>query len=71
MVSKMTYNEEIMLMDKLFDELYPICRSITGEGLRKSLQIISEYVPLNILEFNTGEKVLNWEIPQEWVIRDA
>lgn len=71
MVSKMTYNEEIMLMDKLFDELYPICRSITGEGLRKSLQIISEYVPLNILEFNTGEIVLNWEIPQEWVIRDA
>ncbi|TAH62854.1 MAG: DUF4910 domain-containing protein [Gottschalkiaceae bacterium] len=58
-------------MEKLFDNLYPICRSITGEGLRESLYILSNYIPLEIIRFKTGEKVLNWEIPQEWIIRDA
>lgn len=66
----MTAREHIE-MEKLFDDLFPICRSITGEGLRESLNILSKYIPMEILSFNTGEKVLNWEIPQEWIVRDA
>ncbi len=58
-------------VNKLFDSLFPICRSITGKGLRESFEILSEYIPLEMLNFKTGEKVLNWTIPQEWHIRDA
>lgn len=63
--------QELIEMEKLFDKLFPICRSIAGEGLRKSLRLMKEYLPLEILSFKTGEKVLNWQIPEEWVIRDA
>lgn len=62
---------KIEVIDKLFDELYPICRSITGKGLRKSLNILMEYIPLEMISFKTGTKVLNWSIPQEWNIKEA
>lgn len=52
-------------------ELYPICRSITGEGLRKTLSKIQERVPLEISEVPSGTKVLDWIVPREWNIRDA
>ncbi len=52
----------------LFDALFPICRSITGDGLRRSLDILGEYIPLERVSFKTGERVLNWTIPQEWHI---
>ena len=58
-------------MFALIKELYPICRSITGDGLRQSLQIISGHSPLHITEVPTGSKVLDWEIPREWNIGDA
>lgn len=64
-------NKELLEMERLFDRLYPICRSITGEGLRQSLDILGEYIPLEREKFFTGEKVLNWSIPKEWVIREA
>lgn len=67
----MRCDEEIMLMDELFDELFPICRSIMGEGFRESLNILSQYIPLEVINFRTGEKVLNWKIPEEWIIREA
>jgi aminopeptidase-like protein len=51
--------------------LYPICRSITGDGLRESLRIIAEDVPIEIQEVPTGTTVLDWTIPKEWNIRDA
>jgi len=63
--------QELLEIEMLFDNLFPICRSITGEGLRKSFSFISKYIPLDILSFKTGEKVLNWEIPKEWVMRDG
>lgn len=63
--------QELVEIENLLDNLYPICRSITGEGLRESLNILSMHLPLEILGFKTGEKALNWEIPQEWIIRDA
>lgn len=52
-------------------ELYPICRSITGNGVRETLNLISKHIPLQIHEVPTGTKVLDWEIPKEWNIRDA
>lgn len=52
-------------------ELFPICRSITGNGLRETLRLIGEEIPLNIHEVPTGTKVLDWEIPKEWNIKDA
>ncbi|MED1873007.1 DUF4910 domain-containing protein [Brevibacillus borstelensis] len=62
------------LGQKMFDlvaELFPICRSITGNGVRESLQIIQKVVPLSIHEVPTGTQVFDWTIPKEWNIRDA
>jgi aminopeptidase-like protein len=58
-------------MHDLTAKLYPICRSITGDGLRKTLRILQEHIPLSIEEVPTGTKVLDWTIPKEWNIRDA
>ncbi len=55
----------------LIERLYPICRSITGNGVRETLSIVSEIIPLDIVEVKSGEKALDWEIPPEWNIRDA
>jgi aminopeptidase-like protein len=52
-------------------DLYPICRSITGNGVRETLRLIGNRIPLQIHEVLTGTKVLDWEIPREWNIRDA
>ncbi|GAA3662894.1 DUF4910 domain-containing protein [Nonomuraea antimicrobica] len=58
-------------MHDLVRRLYPLCRSITGPGLRRTLEIIGESIPLEITEVPTGTKVLDWTIPREWTIRDA
>ncbi len=52
-------------------ELYPICRSITGNGLRATLTKIGEKIPLQLSEVPTGSQVFDWTIPREWNIRDA
>jgi aminopeptidase-like protein len=56
---------------ELITELYPICRSITGDGLRKTLAGVGRHVPLELTEIPTGTQVLDWTIPREWNIRDA
>ena len=58
-------------LEQYFDRLWPICRSITGNGLRQSLEILQEIIPLEITEVPTGTKVFDWSIPKEWNIRDA
>ena len=58
-------------MHRLMAELYPICRSITGDGLRESLRIIRKIIPLELREVPTGTKVFDWTVPREWNIRDA
>ncbi len=58
-------------IENYFDRLWPICRSITGNGLRESLKIINEIVPLEITEVKTGTRVFDWVVPKEWNIRAA
>ena len=58
-------------MYQLASELFPICRSITGNGIRKTLKIIQRHIPLQIHEVPTGTQVFDWTIPKEWNVRDA
>ncbi len=51
--------------------LYPLCRSITGSGIRRTLAMIQDRIPLRIHEVPTGTPVFDWKVPREWNIRDA
>ncbi len=58
-------------MHSLITELYPICRSITGNGVRQTLEIIGKEIPLIRHEVPTGTRVFDWTVPREWNINDA
>jgi len=58
-------------MHTLIRDLYPICRSITGDGFRESLRRLAEVVPIALTEVRTGTRVLDWTVPKEWNITDA
>ena len=55
-------------MHELVAELYPLCRSITGDGVRRTLEIVAEYLSLRTHEVPTGTQVLDWTVPQEWIL---
>jgi len=52
-------------------KLYPISRSITGEGVRTTLRTVQQHIPLEIVEVPSGTKVFDWTVPPEWNIKDA
>ncbi len=56
---------------ELAARLYPICRSITGAGLRQTLRILAGCVPLELVEIPSGTAVFDWEVPPEWNIESA
>ena len=58
-------------MHRLIVELYPVCRSITGDGMRTSLLRIKECVGLTLHEVPTGTRVFDWLVPREWNIRNG
>ncbi|MFO0821216.1 MAG: DUF4910 domain-containing protein [Pirellulales bacterium] len=58
-------------LHRLMRELFPICRSITGEGLRRTLRSLQTFIPLEIHETPSGTDVFDWTIPDEWNIREA
>ena len=58
-------------MGDLMADLYPLCRSITGQGLRDTLRRIQREIPIEIVEVPTGTQVFDWTVPREWNIRDA
>ncbi|MBA2707978.1 MAG: DUF4910 domain-containing protein, partial [Gemmatimonadaceae bacterium] len=58
-------------MHALAAELFPICRSITGNGVRATLRELGKRIPLELHEVASGTQVLDWTIPEEWNIEDA
>ncbi|HSW19801.1 MAG TPA: DUF4910 domain-containing protein, partial [Ramlibacter sp.] len=58
-------------MHALIAELYPICRSITGDGVRATLARLQKEIPLEVREVASGTQAFDWTVPREWNIRDA
>ena len=72
MVDESAVNHEARGMYRLLSQLFPIHRSITGKGLRKTLEILENEIPeLERHFYPTGKKVYDWEIPREWCVDDA
>lgn len=58
-------------LSKVFDELFPINRSILGPGYIKSLNIVKRYINFSFLKYKSGKKIFDWSVPKEWHISDA
>jgi len=62
---------EHKLLNQLFDELWPLDRSITGKGIADSFSIIQNYLPLEIEKTPSGKQIYDWEVPLEWHLTSA
>ncbi len=65
------YNELLELAETLFTELFPLCRSITGNGVRESFKILQKHAGFDIKEYRSGTQCYDWTVPKEWNIQDA
>ena len=68
MKSKSDYSKKIQYY---LEKLFPINRSLTGPGNRKTLKIIQEIIPIKIKEIKSGTKVYDWHVPKEWIVKNA
>ena len=64
-------NNLLKEVDSILKELFPICRSISGPGLRETLSFLNSISPFEIKSFKSGTEFYDWEIPKEWSIKDA
>jgi aminopeptidase-like protein len=69
--SSLSDNNASVWMYSFISDLYPICRSITGEGVRRTLREIQKHIPLAVHEVKSGIQVFDWTVPKEWNIRKA
>lgn len=53
-------------IESYFDRLWPLNRSLTGEGNRQTIKILSELVPFNVTEVPAGTSCYDWKVPAEW-----
>lgn len=63
--------EIIKKLEGLYNDLWPIFRSLTGKGTRETLKKIQEYIPLEIHSVESGKKIQDWTVPSEWSIKSA
>ncbi|KFZ37487.1 hypothetical protein HR45_10780 [Shewanella mangrovi] len=62
---------EYQFLNKVFDDLFPICRSISGPGLEQSIAYFSQFMPLTMTKVASGTEVFDWTVPPEWHFQRA